>query len=462
MPARQSAAIMGGGDMSNADTAFELAQKRIAEAAETGAQFLDFDKDEFRALEQIPAEIASLTGLRILNLRRTQIADLAPLAGMTALQYLSLHNTQITDLAPLAGLSGLQSLWLDNTTVTNLAPLAGLKGLYDLTLRGSHVTDLRPLIGLSELGTRGRPGLSFANTPATRLDPHLAELGKIRALATRARETLAYLRSLPPLADAAQQLSDALPLAEEIIQNPETGLFSVRPKPIEKPDLYAVTLAQVADAVEDVLHNPQNGLNDASLDIRKLRRTLDRYANDPQRIEMDFTAAHASITRQVAVGELPPSDENLSLLGALEQGALGIRATDPAVAINRRILQEQKLRELTPKDIAAIQDIAPVIEAITEGVLHAQMREDIAVLTAPPNGPRLMMGVTRADSILGNDEVTRVFGRIARMVIKLREWRAKVGDISDKVRESPEFKAYDIIHKLSPLIMLGLGLMIWA
>ena len=189
----------------------------------------------------------------------------------------------------------------------------------------------------TNLGTDGFPGLNFSNTSATARDARLAELAEIKSHADRARKTLAYLRSLPPwpepytpgatpdgsppkpiggetLTAQAEALSDKTPLAEELVQDPETGSFSVRFKPIEKPDLLSATLGQVADALEDVLHDPSNGLNQGSLEIRKLRRTLDRYANDPQRVEMDFTTVHQSLTRQVANEELPPSETILGLM----------------------------------------------------------------------------------------------------------------------------------------------------
>ena len=212
----------------------------------------------------------------------------------------------------------------------------------------------------------------------------------------------------------------------------------------------------MADAIEDVLHDPSNGLNDGSLDIRKLKRTLERYANDPQRVEMDFTTVHQSLTRQIASEELPPSDENLTLLTALEEGALGIRATDPAVAVNRRILQQQKLRERPPEAVEKIKEAAPVLEAITEGDLHDQMREDVHFLTEEmPTVPPRLPGVTRDDAIIpGRDEAVRVFGRSSRILITLR----KSPELVRKLHESTGFKVADIMEKLVALIKLGLSM----
>lgn len=162
--------------MIEADGAYELAQREIAEAARAETSELVFFGSEFKALTQLPPEIGDLKRLQELSLMRTQISNLTPLTGLT----------------------GLQSLWLRDTQISDLAPLAGMTGLCDLELAKTGVADLRPLAGLQELGTIGFPGLSFADTPATKRDTRLAELAQIEDTAERARKTLTYLHSLPP------------------------------------------------------------------------------------------------------------------------------------------------------------------------------------------------------------------------------------------------------------------------
>lgn len=259
-----------------------------------------------------------------------------------------------------------------------------------------------------------------------------------------------------PNEDDAVELSQLLPLAEELIQDSETGTFQVQLKRVEKPDLLAATLAQLADAIEDVLENQSNGLNENSFEIRKLNRTIGRYANDPQRVEMDLTSVHSSISIQIGSGELPPSDENTALLMALQEGAQGIRATDAEVSENRKILQEQSLRELSPESLEALSEAAPVLELITEGDLQDQMREDVLFLTQEMRvGPPRLPGVTRADAIIpGRDEAMRVFGRSARILIALR----KTPELVHKIHESAGFKAVSILAVLGSLVSLGMAL----
>lgn len=230
--------------MSDADRAYELAQREIAEAKRTGAERLDFSAAVFWALDRLPPEICELAdaqhldlsqtqiadlsplewlmGLQSLELFDTQITDLAPLAGLRRLHMLSLNNTQITDLSPIAEMTRLRGLYLGNTQITDLKPLEGLTELQRLGLDRTRITDIAPLAGLPKLENLGldytrvsdlRPAaaamgetlnifkhrdLNFADTPATKLDKQLAELARIKDNRERTRETLAYLRTLPP------------------------------------------------------------------------------------------------------------------------------------------------------------------------------------------------------------------------------------------------------------------------
>ena len=76
--------------------------------------------------------------LRLLSLKLTRVADLAPLAGLASLRSLILSFTPARDLAPLAGLTGLESLYLTGSLTRDLAPLAGLTNLTRLDLGGTN------------------------------------------------------------------------------------------------------------------------------------------------------------------------------------------------------------------------------------------------------------------------------------------------------------------------------------
>ncbi|WP_432450475.1 hypothetical protein [Aliiroseovarius marinus] len=251
----------------------------------------------------------------------------------------------------------------------------------------------------------------------------------------------------------AEYLAAQLPLAEDLEFDPDSGNFHTVPREMAKPDLLGATLSQVEDALDDVMENYSNGINERSVECRKLTRTFRKYGNDPQRIEMDFTTLHAGLTRQIINGELPPSEENLALQSALEEGAKAVRATHPEVAENRRILQEQNLRELTDDDKATLEEALPVLRAISDEALAEEWTQDIPALTndsllpVPDSAPRLP----------GADEATRIFGRAARMAVETK----KSESIVQRIDGHSGYKALRIIQVLEWLVQLGMRILMY-
>jgi Leucine-rich repeat (LRR) protein len=142
--------------------------------------------------------LSQLTALQELSLVQTAVTDLSPLTQLTALRLIVLSQTFVSDLAPLARLTGLIEVRLDQTKVCDISPLAGLTSLEGIDLDDSMVVDLRPLLRLKKIRTGAFGGLTFRNTPATAKDSSLARLAEISDNATRGRQTLAYLKTLPP------------------------------------------------------------------------------------------------------------------------------------------------------------------------------------------------------------------------------------------------------------------------
>lgn len=226
----------------------------------------------------------------------------------------------------------------------------------------------------------------------------------------------------------AARIDRHLPLAERIVLNEETGAFNMVAASAAKPDLLKATLSQIEDALDDCIASQSNGLSEQDHDVRKLRRMLSKYTDDPQRIEMDATSVRNSILNKIRTEELPRSEAIQDLLNALRDAAQGIRATDANVAENRRILQSVSLKPLSPDAVKAIQAAAPVLEEITEGALQEQMKDDLAVL-AEYEGQ--LGGVSRRDGF-GHDEVTRVLGRTARILLAIKKTIQIAGSLGGK------------------------------
>ncbi len=170
--------------------------------------------EETYALTTLPPEIADLTEVTSLNLANTQITDLTPIIGLVRIVGLFLDNTQVVDLTPIADLTRITWLRLDN----------------------SQVSDLRPMLSLTKLnGSSVFWGLEFHNTPATAMDPILAELSEIENEIDRATKTFAYLREVgddwPPTIPKTPTQTPA-PLQAEF----SDGVLVERPQPSDLPD----------------------------------------------------------------------------------------------------------------------------------------------------------------------------------------------------------------------------------
>jgi hypothetical protein len=248
-------------------------------------------------------------------------------------------------------------------------------------------------------------------------------------------------------------LIEKLPQSERVEFDFETARFRVVPIPVAKPDLLGATLAQVADALDDALANPSNGLGERSRETRVLRRMLERYGNDPQRIEMDLVSVVGSITRQIAADEMPASAEILALHEACDQSARGVRATHPEVAENRRILSDQAWRELPDEAKAQLREALPVLEAISDEHLAEEWRADIPALINDAVGPVKK----NAPMLPGADAATRVGSRAAKMSIWLT--RQEVREAVDKLLASTGFKVLGIIATVRAVVEIIIALL---
>lgn len=421
--------------MSDADRAYAAAQAEIARVAETGETELRFEDERFRALDRLPPEIAELSGLQILDLGKTQIADLTPLMNLNqlldldlsltqvtdltpledlaSLQVLSLRATQISDLTPLANLFDLQTLGLLQTEISDLTPIKGLVGLQQLLLQQTQISDLTPLAGLSELQLlylrqtqisdltplkglirlRGlylrqtmvsdlaplaslaqlqgldlrqtsvgdlRPicdlknlkGLGFANSPASNANVELGRLSAIENFRDCARETLAYLKTLPPWPEPLRWEAPAV--------TPE-GPAPEAPSPDDIPillltdearvdlELSPPTAADLGDPIKERLYNAMPAAVD------KLVRFGNRYPE---------VATYAEMLRDLLSADFAEAD----ILGIHLQiaGLTDLRAADA---------QMPEAERMDPECMSALNAVLRLGPPVTMGHPHVDLFE---------------------------------------------------------------------------------------
>ena len=303
--------------MSDADRAYAAAERLIEEAARTGAEELSFDRAETHALERLPPEIAALTHLKVLDLERTRVSDLAALSELAALTELRLGNTAVVDLGPLSDSTSLTRLWLTQAPVSDLSPLAKLTSLVGLWLRGTPVRDIAPLSGLTALVglelSDTLIGLETGDTEAADLS-HLSGLTRLTDLrlsrtGVASIAPLSALRALTVLRLEGTEVRDLTPL-EGLV-----ALTDLRLNDTAVSDL--MPLSGLAGLMELRLDGSR------VFDLRPLRplwRLISEYGHDG--LSFKNTAATTAVPRIAEIAEIDdPAERARTLFAYLEDWA---------------------------------------------------------------------------------------------------------------------------------------------
>lgn len=249
--------------------------------------------------------LRKMTSMRTLGLEQTAVNDISPLRAMTSLTTLELSQTDVSDLAPLAEMADLRRLFLYKTKVRNLNPLSQLSALQGLVLDQTGVTDLRPLVDLSFENIGVSNGLSFANTPSTLRDPELRRLSYLKGPKQRTRETLAYLKTLPPWPEPYTPATRGdVPVPGQIgpSENQSSSKIAREEPPMSRgalkaktsaahirflqrePELTRLTAQSVATQIRDAMlemRRRSNDIPDALLKIESLADALEGIGNAP-------------------------------------------------------------------------------------------------------------------------------------------------------------------------------------
>lgn len=166
---------------------------------------------------QIPdfTSLESLSELKALTLRYTNVSDLAPLANLTELESIALEETSVSDFAVLKKLPKLQILDLAGTRISDLTSLAEIGGLQSLDLGRTQILDFSPLGRMTELRS-----LDLWGTEILDLSP-LSKLVKLRSLGLGSTSIsdwtiLGDLRSLESLDLMDTNISNLVPIVNSI------------------------------------------------------------------------------------------------------------------------------------------------------------------------------------------------------------------------------------------------------
>ena len=192
-----------------------IAEKRIADAARTGQDWLDLGG---LALTKLPDTLSKLTKLKRLSLgdyveltaeslglrkgatERSHLSDLSVVSSLSELRELYIEGTNVSDLTPIKGLQQLQRLDCYVTQVSDLTAITALKRLQFLDCSNTNVSDLTPIAELFSLTHVDATGcyvgfvpnsiknleklkfINLRNNEIKRLPRELGELGALKTL----------------------------------------------------------------------------------------------------------------------------------------------------------------------------------------------------------------------------------------------------------------------------------------
>ncbi|MEM6303090.1 MAG: leucine-rich repeat domain-containing protein [Pseudomonadota bacterium] len=383
--------------------------------------------------------LKDLTALKGLSLNNTQVADISPLKNLTALQSLGLNNTQVADISPLKDLTALQRLDLDNTQVADISPLKNLTALQDLALDNTQVADLRPALAIP-IPEGASPlyfGLRFKNTPATRASKKLAELAEIENDRDRTRQTLDYLRTLPPWPE---------PLPWDVSNTDDKSTASDEPK-VPQNITSPITVVETNDQLR--LIRPEGDTDpDGALMARQGWQSIKDYMDDlaDQRGRIDNALPRLGKAMDRLTDALGADFEHLNAIATGTHGNRVIR------------LSRHAQNALMDEDADDIEEFAAALTLFLERFPEWRAYRDAALADAiPPDDAEAAADLsdTFAESLEDQDEIDPAIPAV-------------IEEQSEAVREDPEDRitsrglVASVSHVASSLASFALPVLKWA
>lgn len=162
------------------------------------------------------SEAKTITYLKALMIRNTQVSDISFIAGMNDFEELWADNCPISDISCLSGKTKLYRIHLDNDKnegkITDISCLSAAKDLYWLELSGHQITDISALNGKTKL-----MHLELDNNQISDISPLSQCRSLERAFLKNNRitsvEPLAKLTTLTSLYLQNNRITDVTPLA---------------------------------------------------------------------------------------------------------------------------------------------------------------------------------------------------------------------------------------------------------
>ena len=252
----------------------------------------------------------------------------------------------------------------------------------------------------------------------------------------------------------ARRANEKAKLNETLILNPSTQRYSARPAPISNTKRLQRHLSRVEDALDDIVAlGGGNGLTANTAEFRIIKRLVQKYGNDPERVAFDLTDANKSIARQIKVGEYA-DDEPLKLLQAANTACIAF------VCEAHEEVAKELARGFDPEPQAVSEEDALVLEKAWR--LSEAMLDEEAAQTTLEDKAEIMAGQIIDAATDPMPEWSREAHAIRSIVLRRqisRMWRQAQGlmtiDGLAKAYDSKFSKAAGVVGRVG----LGVGVL---
>lgn len=182
----------------------------------------------------------------------------------------------------------------------------------------------------------------------------------------------------------ADQLAKAVIINETLAWNDDTQVFHVEHPSVSNEQRLARHLSRVSDALDDILAlGGGNGMTANTVEYRIIKRLVEKYSDDPERVAFDLTDVNKSIARQIKVGEY---DDD----GPIENLRASIIACVAFVCETHEEVAEELARGFEPEPQVVSEEDALVLEEAWR--LSAAMLDEQAAQTTLEDKAEIMAG----------------------------------------------------------------------
>ena len=176
-----------------------------------------------------------------------------------------------------------------------------------------------------------------------------------------------------------KQVRELSPLAEAIEWVPGTRTVRAVPVGFGDPGMWETVVGKLQDALEDIRPNGELSQHHAALAgvAGKLERTVQRYADNPQRVHDDMQDALAEIDDLIAEEGIADDPGLKAFCRILETNAIDIRSAILAVASVVQRRAAARIRNLPKADCDAVRKVALIVADHSDRALEQDLREDV-------------------------------------------------------------------------------------